>query len=185
VLISRFFFLIIFTVYTTVLHASAYDEDTLEIFSKIIPRFVLMSTQKNSLKDKIGICILHNKFDEKTAEILTDKIHTSYPDGIKNYKIKVIESEYPNVGVCEKSQLVFMFDSDEKNIDNSLRILRQSPILTMSYNAKYLENGVGATLFLGRKVVPYINVGAIRQSGIDLDNVLVQISKIYGKGDSK
>jgi len=185
VLISRFFFLFVFTFYTTVLQASMYDEDTLEIFSKIIPRFVLMSTQKNTLQNKIGICILHDKFDEKATETLTDKIHNSYPDGIKNYKIKVIESEYSSVEVCGRSQLVFMFDSNEKNIDNSIRILRQYPILTMSYNAKYLENGVGATLFLGRKVVPYINMGAIRQSGIELDNVLVQISKIYGKGDSK
>jgi hypothetical protein len=184
-LINRFFFLFIFTLFSTVLHASDYDDDTLDIFSKIIPRFVLMSSQKNTLQNKISICILHDKFDARAAETLTDKIYKNYPDGIKNYKIKVTESDYSNVDVCGKSQLVFMFDSNENNIDNSIRILNQYPILTMSYNANYLENGVDATLFLGRKVVPYINMRAMRQSGIDLDNILVQISKIYARGDSK
>ena len=86
-LINRFFFPFIFTLCSTVLHASDYDDDTLEIFSKIIPRFVLMSTQKNTLQNKIGICVLHDKFDDRATATLMDKIYNNYPDGIKNYKL--------------------------------------------------------------------------------------------------
>ena len=70
-------------------------------------------------------------------------------------------------------------------MENSIRILNKNSIFTMSYDAKYLVNGVAATLFLGRKVIPYINISALRQSGIEVDNALVQISKIYLQGDGK
>jgi hypothetical protein len=55
----------------------------------------------------------------------------------------------------------------------------------MSYDPKYLEKGVNASLFLGRKVTPYVNMNALRKNGIELDNVLVRISKIYSNEDGK
>jgi len=167
------------------LSASTYDDDTLEIFSKIIPRFVLMSSQKNTIQTKIEICILHDKLDERTASSLIDKIQNNYPNGIKNYKLKLINSNYSDIEMCYKSQLAFLFDTDEKNMDSSIRILNKNSVFTMSYDAKYLLNGVDATLFLGRKVVPYMNMSALRQNGMEIDNTLVQISKIYLPGDSK
>lgn len=186
-MINNVFFLSIFIVLfqPAALSASSYDDDTLEIFSKIIPRFILMSSQKTTIQNKIEICILHDKLDERTASSLVDRIQNNYPNGIKNYKLNVINSDYTDIDLCRKSQLAFLFDTDEKNMDNSIRMLNKNTVFTMSYDAKYLVNGVDATLFLGRKVVPYINMRALRQSGIEIDNTLVQISKIYLQGDSK
>lgn len=186
-MINNIFFLSIFVILfqSAVLSASNYDDDTLEIFSKIIPRFVLMSSQKNTIQSKIEICILHDKLDERTASLLIDKIQNNYPNGIKNYKFKLINSDYTGIDSCSKSQLAFLFDTDEKILDSSVRILNKNSVFTMSYDAKYLANGVDATLFLGRKVLPYMNMGALRQNGIEMDNTLVQISKIYLQGDGK
>lgn len=186
-MINNIFFLSIFIIlfHPSTLLASSYDDDTLEIFSKIIPRFILMSSQKNTIQNQIEICILHDKLDERTAQFLMDRIHSNYPNGIKNYKLKLINSSYSEIDMCRKSQLAFMFDTDEKNIESSVLVLNRNTVFTMSYNAKYLVNGIEATLFLGRKVVPYINMSAVRQSGIEIDNRLVQISKIYLQGDGK
>lgn len=161
------------------LNASGYDDDVLEIFSKMLPRFILMSNQKNSLKDRIEICVLNDRIDEKSASLLMDKIDANYPNGIKSYKIRLVEGNYGSIDACRSSQLIFMFDSKEENIEKAIRYSRENHALSMSYDAKYLENGVGASLFLGRKVVPYINVNAVRKSGVEFDNLLVQISKIY------
>jgi hypothetical protein len=51
----------------------------------------------------------------------------------------------------------------------------------MSYNNHYLEYGVGSSLFIGKKVVPYLNTEAIFNNKLEIDNILLRISKIYKK----
>jgi hypothetical protein len=163
------------------LSASTYDDDTLEIFSKILPRFVLMSSQKDKLKDEISICVLHNTVDENLAKSLIDKVTKNYPDGIKNYKIKLIGSSYSNIDSCLNTQLLFIFNSDENNIKKSIEFSNNNGKLTMSYDSILLKDGAGISLFMGRKIIPYINLKAIQKNGIELDNVLLRISKIYSE----
>lgn len=187
-LINNFIYLLlIFFMFLTVstLRASVYDDDVLDIFSKILPRFILMSSQKNTIKDKIDICILHDKIDERDALLLIDKIDVNNPNGIKNYKINLINSSYSNMDVCRNTQLMFMFNTSEQNIERGVKFSKNHTIFTISYNSKYLENGVNASLFLGRKVAPYINMSSINDSGLVLDNVLVRVSKIYTKEDAQ
>lgn len=187
-LIQNFFFLLFsfsMLLGAVPLNASAYDNDVLDIFSKLMPRIILMSSGKNSLQDKIEICVLHDKIDERVALSLTDKIDSNYPNGIKNYKIKLVNSNYSNIEACQNSQLAFMFDTGDKNIEKLIKFSNEHAIFTMSYDPKYLEKGVNASLFLGRKVTPYVNMNALRKNGIELDNVLVRISKIYSNEDGK
>jgi len=144
-----------------------------------------MSNQKQSLQNNIDICILHDDYDERTALSLINKIQTNYPNGIKNYTITLNHNDYSNLHKCRKSELTFMFNSEEKNIENTIAVLNRNGVITMSYDARYLEKGVETSLFLGRKVVPYINISVLRQNGIEIDNGLVQISKIYLQGEGK
>ena len=111
-LINHILFLSIFIMLLQpgALFASSYDDDTLEIFSKIIPRFILMSSQKTTIQNKIEICILHDKLDERSASSLVDRIQNNYPNGIKNYKLKLINSDYADIELCRKSQLAFLFE---------------------------------------------------------------------------
>lgn len=166
------------------LPASTYDDDTLEIFSKILPRFVLMSSQKNKLKDEISICVLHDTIDENLATSLINKITKNYNEGIKNYKIKLISSNYSNINSCSNTQLLFIFNSDENNIKKSIEFSTNNSMLTVSYDSKLLKDGVGVSLFLGRKITPYINVKAVHKNGIELNNVLLRISKIYSEDEN-
>ena len=168
---------------SNILTASIYDDDTLNIFSKISPRLVLMSSQKEKLKGEINICVLSDEMDKRVATLLINKTDTNYPSGIKNYEIKFIKSNYSNIKKCQSSQLIFLFNTDSNNIKKALEYSREKKILTISYDQKILEDGVDISLFLGRKIIPYINIYSIRKKEILLNNVLLRISKIYTARD--
>ena len=49
----------------TVLNAFVYDDDILNIFSKTLPRIILMSSQKDKIKDDLNVFRDHdNKVDD-------------------------------------------------------------------------------------------------------------------------
>lgn len=165
--------------YVSTLDASNYDNDVLNIFSKILPRFIIMSTQKKKIKDNIEICILNDDVDKLTAESLQKKIKKNYPDGIQNYPIHLLNSNYKVLDTCKNSQLIFLFNSNEKDINRALLFAQENTILSMSYDEKLLESGVAISLFIGRKVLPYINMEAIKNNKIELNGMLLRVSKIY------
>jgi len=170
-------FLLLFN--TLSIHASDYDEDILEIFSKILPRLILMSTQKEKIEDEIQICILYEEVDFNAANSLTDKINSNYPNGIKNHKINIIHTNYNELIKCQDTQLAYLFNTQTNIIIQSIKHLNQYSILTLSYDPIQLQYGVHASLFLGRKVMPYLNIKRIHADGIKLDNILIRVSKIY------
>jgi hypothetical protein len=175
----RLFLMVTLIVNLSLVHASDYDDDVLEIFSKILPRFILMSSQKKQIDNDIEICILNDVNDEDVAIALMEKIHNNYPKGIKNYHIGIVHKNYAEIDSCEKAQLIFMFNSNTHNIETSLRYIRAHSILALAYDPKLLQYGAHASLFLGRKVVPYINMKSINESGITFENILLRVSKIY------
>lgn len=180
-----FLFVHFIFIYSTTLSAAIYDDDVLDIFSKILPRMILMSSQKHRVKDQIEICVLRDSVDETVATSFTRKMHDTYPNGIGNYPMKLTNSSYSNIDACQNSQMLFLLDTSAKNIEKALKYSGEHTSLTISYDSKYLENGVHASLFLGRKVTPYLNVNAARKNQIELDNLLIRISKIYLNEDEK
>jgi len=164
------------------LNAFVYDGDVLDIYSKIMPRFVLMSSQKEKIENTLEICILHDKVDERTALSLIEKVNNNYPQGIKDYKIKLLNGSYLDMEPCKNSQMSFMFNTSDKNIKKALEFSDKHVLLTVAYDKELLEKGVSISLFLGRKVTPYVNIKALRRNGVELNNVLLRISKIYEGG---
>jgi hypothetical protein len=77
--------------------------------------------------------------------------------------------------------MLFISDVQNRDINSAIEFSRKNEILSMSYNPKFLENGVSTSIFIGRKVVPYINVEALQKSHIELNNILLRVSKIYKK----
>ena len=163
----------------TTINASVYNDETLSIFAKIIPRMALMSSQKERIKDNIEICILNDKIDERTGMLFMDKVHDAYPNGITNHPLKITNSTYTSIDKCQNSHLIFLLNTNEKNIEKAVQYGIEHTGLTISYDSKYLDNGVETSLFFGRKVTPYLNINALRKNGIEVDNLLIRISKIY------
>ncbi|MCX6075549.1 MAG: hypothetical protein NTW78_01530 [Campylobacterales bacterium] len=161
------------------MNASTYDDDILNIFSKRVPRFIIMSSQKDKIKNDIEICVVHDKIDERASLSLINKINGNYPKGIQNFQIKLISSSYSELETCKNAQLAFMFNSDDKNIEKAILLLNKENILSMSYDIALLEKGADISLFIGRNVMPYINIRNITNKKIALDNILLRVSKIY------
>jgi hypothetical protein len=161
------------------LSAFSYDDDSLNIFAKIIPRFILMSESKNKIDENITICLLSDFVEMNTAASLADKIKLNYPQGIKNYNIITVLSQYTNLQICQKAQLLFLFNTDEETLRKTLDYSHTHKILTVSYDAELLTYGVDMSLFLGRNIVPYVNIKSISAKEIRLESVFLRISKIY------
>lgn len=172
--------ILLLTLFNSVfLNAGNYNGDILNIYSKMIPRFIIMSTQKEKIKDDIAICILSDKLDNIEAILLRDKIQKNYPKGLLNYPLNIIQTDYTKIKSCKNTQLIFMFDSNEENIQNTIDFLQKNQILSVSYNRDLLEKGIDISLFIGKKVTPYINYKSITSKKIVLDNLLIRVSKIY------
>lgn len=140
---------------------------------------VLMSSQKKQIKENIELCIVNDKIDERIALSLIDKLYDTYPKGLNKHPLKLTNTTYSTIEKCESSQLLFLLSSNDENIEKALRYTHKHTAISMSYDPAYLENGVQVSLFLGRKVTPYLNINELRKNGIDVDNLLIRISKIY------
>lgn len=180
-IIFRFLFGFFILFNSSVLSAISYD-DVINIFSKIMPRFILMSSQKEKITTDIEICILHDDIDKMTALLLHDAIKRNYPNGLQKYKINTILSSYSDIDSCKNSQLIFMFRANDKNIKETFQFSAKNKILTLAYDAKLLESGADMSLFLGRKITPYINYESLKSKDIKFNNILLRIAKIYNKG---
>ena len=176
-----FVFCLLFS-FTTV-NAANYDDDVLEIFAKLLPRFIIMSDQKLKIKDQIDVCILREDVEEDAATTLIDKIIDNYPSGIKKDNIELIQTDFTDLNVCKNSELLFLFNASPKKIREALLYAKNHQTLTVSYDASLLAEGVEVSLFLGRKILPYINVKALKRNSITIDQILLRISKIYMETD--
>ena len=142
-----------------------------------------MSDQNIKIKDQIDICILHEDEDEEIVSSLIDKTKHNYPQGLKKDKINFIRAQYLNPSLCKNSELIFLFNTSEKHIDDAVLYAKKQKSITVSYDASLLAEGVEVSLFLGRKTQPYINMGALKKNGIILDPILLRISKLYMEMD--
>ena len=175
----RALFVIVMSVCSCVLHGASYDSDLLNTYSKLSPRFVLMSSQKSKSDLDIKICLVHNQEDEKSAQEFIDLSDMNYPDGIKEYKLSFVKTSYESFETCRSSALLFLFDIDSDTLKKVVTFSLKYQIMTISYNPDYLLEGVDISLFVGREIKPYLNPKSIFSKDIHLDNILLRISKIY------
>ncbi len=176
-------FSIVVLLSTSTLFAAHYDDDILSMYAKLSPRIILMSTLKEKREQKLEICLLHQKIDEQAALALQEKIINNYQTKIQSYDFEIKRTLYEREEECINSSLLFLFAGSVSQVKKSVAFSKEKKILTLSYDAKLLENGVDISLFIGRKVTPYINVGSIQSKGITMDNMLLRVSKIYREAE--
>jgi hypothetical protein len=172
-------FFIALMICANTLFASSYDDDILNMYAKLSPRIVLMSSIKEKLDNSLEICLLHEITDAQTASMLQEKIISTYKNDIKNYRLEIKKVLYSQLDECTKSHMLFLFTTNEIALKKSVEFSIEKKILTISYDSKLLENGVDMSLFIGRKVMPYINTSSMKRKEIELDNILLRVSKIY------
>ncbi len=165
---------------TVSVHAYTYNTQLMQVYAKIAPRLVLMTQSKADEPDKaITISIVYEQGDKASAEQLRDAMLQNYPDGLKERELDIVLTPYARSLTLSKSTLLFLLDTDEKVLKPTLKFAAQHNIPTMSYSNRFLQEGVILSLHLGKTVRPYLNLEAAKKNHIGIDNLLIQISKIY------
>lgn len=166
----------------TTLHAYTYNHQLMQVYAKIAPRLALMTQTPSSVEvHDIHLCIHYEAGDDKAAKRLRDTMLSIYPDGLGGRNLHISISPYKASHQCNQSALIFLLDTDIETMRPIILDAQKQHVPTMSYSNRFMANGVMLSLYLGKTVRPYLNVEAAKQSGITLDNLLVQISKIYTK----
>lgn len=173
---TMFKILIALLLFINPLFADEYEQSKLTIFSKLLPRFVLMSSQKTKLKNTIKICLTSEYENNIHSNYLKEKLENN---SIANFQNTIIDTNYNNLFLCRNADIVFMFNSEQKTFSKAIEYFNNKEILTISYDPFFLTYGANISLYFGNKVQPFINVKSITQKNIQLDNILLRISKIY------
>lgn len=182
------FFFILSVAFTNTLLGASYDDDILEMYAKLTPRILLMSTLKKQPDKNVGICLLHEKCDSKISLLLGEKMLTYNRKGSQDVRLNVKSVHYKDLVLCSGSEMLFLFATDEFNLKKAVAFANERRILSVAYDAKALERGADVSLFIGRKVVPYLNVSSINAKGIGFENILFRVSKIFkldSRGEAK
>lgn len=171
------FFLLLIMLQSATLQAAQYDENVLQIFSKIAPRLVLLSSKKSEATKQIDLCIVHEKTDAYVAERFGRMIKDNASGGTIETLIRTadIEEAYR----CTPSQLLFFFNTSAARIQKVLEQCSKSAPITVAYDSKLLGSGIDVSLFFGRSVTPYIDIARLKEKKITFDEVMLRVSKIY------
>lgn len=178
--IFRLFFISSILLLPTISYAFTFDKDVLNTYTKLSPRFLLMSSLKSSIKNSIDICLVYDEMDEKVADDFVIRTKENYPNGIKNYPVK-IHKVSKDLNSCSSSQLLFLLSANLKFLQETIEYSKKNKIIVISYDSTLLEKDADISLFLGRRIVPYLNMKSMIDKDIQLDNLLLRISKIYVK----
>lgn len=158
-----------------------YEKTLLKTQAKLAPRFFLMSEGAASdAAENFGICLVYEAGDEAAVSQFVHALNEAYPQGWKGYPLDIVESEYNAMPTkCRNESMLFLFNSNEGNIEKSVRFAMQNRKITMAYEPAYLEKGVLLSLYVGKSIRPYINLTAAKRAGIHFSSALKRISKVW------
>ena len=162
------------------LYSYTYNTQIMQIYAKIAPRLVLMTTGQKPLANKsILIGILYAEGDRKAAKKLAKLMHNAYPKGLEHSLLDIRLFTYKDVAALQNISLLFFLENSPNVIEPILNFAKQKQILSIVYDNRLLAKGAMVSLYIGKTVKPYLNLKAVQQSGLSSDNVLMSISKIY------
>ena len=96
---------------------------------------------------------------------------------IKDKKVEIRYIEKPEeIKTCH---ILFISDSMKNQLESILEITEKLPILTIGDTEGFAENRVHINLYTETQEYPFeINAGATRESGLEMDYVLLNMAKI-------
>lgn len=173
-------YIFISSLFITTLLSASINDSLLKIHATIVPKISLMDFdfEKKLVDNQISISIYYEKEEYKSALFLEELIKSKYPDGIKEYKIKITLVEY-GTKKCKASNIIFLMPTEDEKIIKIVEEAKKHQTLTFSYLKDDLKNGVMLSLNIGANVKPIINLDAIKDSKITLRPILLKISQRF------
>ncbi len=158
---------------------SVYNSNILDLQAKVFPKIILLD---NNFEDKLikniaVITILYEEIDYNIAETLKEKIEKNY-NSLKDYNLEVNISKYSAFDINNLSTAyIFLLGKEDKILETS-KILTNNSRLSFAYNNSYLDLGVIFGLSITSKVDILLNIEALKNSKIELQNSIFSVVKI-------
>lgn len=158
---------------------SVYNSNILDLQSKVFPKIILLD---NNFEDKlvensVVLTILYEEIDYDVVEILKDKIEKEY-NSLKDYNLEVNSLKYSEFDINNLSTAYIFLIGKEDKISEISKILTNKNRLSFAYNNSYLDLGVIFGLSITSKVDIFLNLEALKNSKIELQNSIFSVVKI-------
>lgn len=172
-----------FLVLTGLLYGGAgfYDPILLKIQANIYPRVMTLDREleEKNPDGPVTLLVLHALEDLPAAEEIARGVEEKYLGLLDGLPFQVAVLAYRALEPETPASAFYLLSADEADMEKALEIARTRRLLTFSYEEKELERGVCVSSHVGSKIRPYVNVAAIRESGVRIDPTLYRVSKIY------
>ena len=150
---------------------SVYNINFLDFQAKVFPKIILLDNnfEKKLIKDKIVLTFLYEEIDYNIAETLKEKIKKNY-NFLKDYNLEVNSLKYSEFDINNLSTAYMLLLGKEKQIVEITKNLENKNRLSFAYNNSYLDLGVIFGLSITSKVDILLNLEALKNSKIELQN---------------
>ncbi|QKJ26267.1 hypothetical protein [Aliarcobacter cibarius] len=158
---------------------SVYNLNLLDFQAKVFPKIIISDNnfENKLVKNKIILSILYEDIDYDIAEILKDKIEKNY-SSLKDYTFEVEILKYNEFDVKNLSTAyLFLLGKKEKLLEIS-KILENNNRLSFAYDDSYLKFGLIFGLTISSKIDIFLNIEALKNSKIELQNSIFSVIKI-------
>lgn len=159
------------------LFAKQYDTIVFDIEAKLFPKMVLLekNIQMKSAQEVV-LVIFAQEVDFEAANELKNKIMQKYSKGILNKEI-VVRVETFNAYNCFNIDAVIVLGHEKKSVQKIASWANKNKILSFAYDPADLENGILASIYIGKTTKPYLNAEVIKTYNFEFDSYLLQLSK--------
>ncbi len=158
---------------------SVYNINFLDFQAKVFPKIILLDNnfEDKLLENSVVLTILYEEIDYSAVEILKDKIEKEYKS-LKYYNLKVNVLKYSEFNTNKLSTAYILLLGKDKKILEISKILSSNSRLTFAYDNSYLDLGVIFGLSITSKVDILLNIEALKNSKIELQNSIFSVVKI-------
>jgi len=160
------------------LFANSYDDTILKIEAKLFPKIALLEQNIQKSQSKfLNITIFANEIDRVTAYNFKKTIEKNFPQAFSGKKIQVDVKQFSLQG-AQKVDAIILFNHTCKKIQEITKWANKNAIVSFSYDPCYLENGVLASIYLGKTTKPYLNSSVMKKYNFQFNAFLLQLCKL-------
>jgi|GEM_PF-2919349 len=150
--------------------------------AKIFPKIVLFDKDFKSklIDNRVILNIIYCDENRKLAHLFKKNVFKKYGDKIKNYDLVLNLIEDVDLELDKKATGV-VFLCDFKGIDEKIKFYNENRIITFGLDESFLEKGALISMYIGKRVKPFINKKIISEYKINFLFSFTKISKFYIK----
>lgn len=164
------------------LFALQINESLLQVHATLFPKTILMDYQfeKKLHEGAITIAILYEEGDYRYAVKLQEMVEAKYRQGVKNIPVRVLLSSYDRLQKkAPAATAYYLFPASDSSIKAAVALANNHSSLSFVYDENDLMMGAMISVKITDKVKPYINVDALKDEGISLRPILLNISELF------